>query len=121
MPKWATFYQAAMVPTHADVVRPEFDPRTEAYVVHHDSDSAWNVSTTLVLSLGSLTDDDPREMRPLGHAVDPEALDSHVRGGGADATLSFEFHHHSVTVRSDGRIEFAPLRDTDHRSPALRV
>lgn len=110
-----------MAPTNADGIRPEFDPGTGTYAVHHDSDSAWAASTTLVLALGSLTDDDPREMRPLDNTVDPEVLDGHVRSGDGDATLSFEFHDHRVTVRGDGRIEFDPLRETDHRPAALRV
>ena len=110
-----------MVSTHADVVHPEYDPRTETYAVYHDSDSAWDVTTTLVLSLSSLTDDEPREMGPLAHVVDPDVLTGHVRGGNEDATLAFEFHDHRVTVRGDGRIRFAPLRDTDHRSSAMWV
>jgi len=110
-----------MVSTHADAVHPSYDPRTETYEVHHDGDSALDVTTTLVLSLSSLTDDDPREMRPLAHTVDPDALDRHVRGADESATLSFEFHGYRVTVGSDGRIRFAPLRDSDHRVPAAQV
>lgn len=110
-----------LAPTHSDTVRPEFDPRTETYVVDHDCDSAWDVTTTLVYSLSSLTDVEPTEMRPLGYAVDPDGLDTHVRSGSEDATVSFEFHGHRVTVRGDGQIEFAPLQDVDDCSPAMRV
>lgn len=110
-----------LVLTPADTVRPEFDPRTGTYAVDHDRDSTWDATTTLVHSLSSLTDDDPREMRPLGYAVDPDAIDAHVRRGNEDATLSFEFHGHHVTVSGDGQIEFEPLQTTDESSAAMRV
>jgi|AntRauMinimDraft_4_1070384.scaffolds.fasta_scaffold00019_76 hypothetical protein len=111
-----------MISPDADAaVRPDFDPRTGTHTVDHDCDSAWDASMTLIHSLSSLTDDDPMEMRPLGYTVDPDVLDAHARSGNEDATLSFEFHGHRVTVRGDGQIEFAPLQDADDCSPAVRV
>jgi len=109
-----------MAPSCTNAVRPSFDPLTDTYTVRHDRDSAWDASTTLVLSLGSLTDDAPEEMPPLGHAVDLEVLDAHVRGGDEAATVSFEFHDYRVTVQGDGRIQFEPVHDTDHRAPTVR-
>ena len=105
-----------MSSTHTENVHPEFDPRTETYQVYHDSDSSWEASTTLVLSLSSLTDDAPQQMHPLSSVVDPDVLNGHVRSQNQDATLSFEFHDHRVTVRQDGRIQFDPLQDGEHYS-----
>lgn len=98
-----------MSATHATSVRPEFDPQTGCHRVHHDADSPWEASTTLVLSLCSVTDEDPTEMLPLDRAVDPEVLNRHVRGRERGAVLSFEFDGHRVAVRDDGRIEFSAV------------
>lgn len=98
-----------MSATRATTVRPEFDPQTGSHRVHHDADSPWEASTTLVLSLSAVTGEDPTEMVPLDRAVDPEVLNRHVRGRERGATMSFEFDDHRVTVRDDGRIEFTPL------------
>lgn len=92
-------------------VRPEFDPPSGTYRVDHDPDCPCTASTTVVLALASLTEADPLDMLPLHRAVDPDALEHHVCGRGRDARLSFEFHGHHVTVRSDGHIKFAPLDD----------
>lgn len=107
--------------TRTDAIRPEFDPERGTYEVYHDTDSSWEVSTTLVLSLSSLTDDDPRQMRSLNSVVDPDVLNGHVRGRNSGATLSFEFHDHRVTVQDDGHLELFPLRDDDYRSSGIRV
>lgn len=98
-----------MSATQATTVRPEFDPQTGSHRVHHDGDSPWEASTTLVLSLSAVTEDDPTEMVPLDRAVDPEVLNRHVRGRERGATLTFEFDGHRVTVRDDGRIEFSAM------------
>lgn len=103
-----------MSSTHTTDVRPQFDSGSGIYEVRHEADSAWEVSTTLVLALSSLTDATPREMRPLYRVVDPDVLHGHVDGQNADATLSFEFHEHHVTVRDDGLLTFRPLRDCEH-------
>lgn len=90
-------------------LRPEFDPESECHRVSHDADSEWEASTTLVLSLGSLTGQDPTDMLPLHRAVDPDVLNRHVRGHARGAELTFQFNGHDVTVHDDGRIEFSPL------------
>lgn len=89
------------------LVDPKFDPETGTHRVYHDSASTWEASTTLVLSLSSLTGEDPTNMLPLGRSVDPDVLNEHVRGEDHGATLTFEFHGHEVSVRDDGRIQFA--------------
>jgi len=60
-------------------------------------------------------------MEPIGYTVDPDTLDAHARSGNEDATLSFEFHDHRVTVKGDGQIEFEPLQATGDCSPAMQV
>ena len=87
------------------IVNPRFDPGSRTYRVHHNPDNPWALSTTLVLSLSSLTGDDPTEMCPLNRVVDPDVLESHVRGRNRGAHVSFDFHGYDVTVRDDGRIE----------------
>ena len=98
-----------MTVAYDDTIVPESDPYSEIYRVYHDADSPWKISTTLVLSLQSLTKDEPTEMRPLNRAVDPDVLECHVQGQNRGAELTFEFHGHRVTVRDDGRITFSPL------------
>ena len=91
-------------------VRPEFDPHSERYHVHHDTDSTWKASTTIVLAIKNLVSDDAR-MLPLTQAVDPDVLESHLQGRIRGAQLSFEFHGHEVTVRDDGDITITPLEE----------
>lgn len=90
-------------------VRPEFDAQSETYHVSHDADCSWEVSTTLILSLSSLTGDEPTQMLPLNRAVDPAELRSHIHGRDQGALLSFDFHGYHVTARDDGQITFTPL------------
>lgn len=97
-----------MTESYNGAVRPEYDPRSETYQVYHDTDSSWNVSTTIILSIRSLTEDEHRQMLPLNHAVDPDVLGRHVRGRDRGAQVSFSFLGYYVTVRDDGRIKFAP-------------
>lgn len=94
-------------------VRPAFDDSSETYTLSLDADSPGDAPSTLVLSICSVTGADPRALRPLSRAVDPDVLANHVRGGVRGATLSFEFHGHDVTVRDDGRVEFAPLDEPE--------
>lgn len=52
-------------------------------------------------------------MLPLNRAVDPEALECHVRERNRGSQLSFEFHGYRVTVRDDGQVCFSPLGDQE--------
>lgn len=96
-----------MSATRHPLVETEFDPETGTHRVYHDPRNTWEASTTVVLSISSLTGEDPTEMLPLGRSVDPDVLNEHVRGEDSGATLTFEFHGHEVSVRDDGRIQFA--------------
>lgn len=93
-------------------IRPEYDSRSGTYRVDYDPDSPRTACTTVVLTISSLTEVDPLDMLPLHSAVDPDALEQHVRGRDRTARLLFEFHGHHVTVHGDGRIEFVPIDDT---------
>lgn len=99
--------------TYDDAVHPEFDPQAESYQVYHDANSSWDVSTTLILSLSSLTGDGSTQMPPLHRAIDPDELQLHVRGRTNGAHVTFEFHGHEVTVHDDGLIEFTPLDEQE--------
>lgn len=90
-------------------VRPEFDPGSDRFQVYHDTGWSWTVTTTLVFSLSSVTTVAPTDMLPLNRAVDPDALDMHVRGRDRGAKLTFSFHGHRITVRDSGHITFSPL------------
>lgn len=98
-----------MLTTYENTVRPEFDTRSKTYRISYDPDRSTSVSTTLVLSLCSLTGDEPTQMRPLSRAVDPDVLESHVQSRDRGSDISFEFHDHQVTVQDDGQIEFTPI------------
>lgn len=98
---------------YENTVRPEPDPRSEVHRIYYDTDCSCPVSTILVLSISSLTGDEPTEMLPLNSAVDPDVLECHVQGRTRGADLSFEFHSYHVTARDDGRITFTPLDERD--------
>lgn len=91
----------------------EFDPDSGAYTVYHAPDSSWKVTTTVVHSISELTGYEPTQMLPLNRAVDPDVLESHVRGRDRGAQLSFEFHGYHVTVRDDGEIRLSPLEERE--------
>lgn len=101
-----------MSTSYDDTVRPEFDAQSGTYRFSYDTDSSTSVSTSLVLSLCSLTDDEPTQMRPLSRAVDPDVLESHVESRDRGSNLTFEFHGHRVTVQDGGQVEFSPI-DTE--------
>lgn len=92
-------------------VRPEVDDRSETDTPSLDGERPGDGRSTLVLSICSVTGAEPRQLSPLSRAVDPDALAGHVRGRERGATLSVEFHGHDVTVRDDGRLEFAPVNE----------
>lgn len=87
-------------------------PRGKAPVVAravHDWDRSQSVSGAVVSCLAEYLDADPRDLDPLEHAVDTDALDSlfaprandHPRCQGE---ITFPFQGYSVTVRAEGEI-----------------
>lgn len=92
-------------------IRPESDPGSDTTRVFHDPESPWNVTTTIILAVQSLTGDEPTGMLPLNRAVDPDMLENHLQGPDRSTQLTFEFHRHEVTVRDDGQVTFTPLEE----------
>ncbi len=100
-----------MSTTYQSSIRPELDPGSDIARVFHDPESSWNVSTTIVLAVQSLTGDEPTEMLPLNRAVDPDMLVDHLQGPDRSAQVTFEFHGYEVSVRDDGQVTFSPLEE----------
>ena len=98
-----------MAPTYEFTIRPRFDPDAGTYHLSHDLDASWPISTSIVLSLSSLTEDDPTEMPPLARAVDPDELQGHISGRSHGAELEFQWQGFRVTVRDDGETTFTPV------------
>lgn len=98
-----------MSTTYQSSIRPESDPGSDTARVFHDPESPWNVSTTIVLAIQSLTGEEPTGMLPLNRAVDPDMLENHLEGPDRDTQVTFEFHGYEVTVRDDGQVMFVPL------------
>lgn len=100
-----------MTPTSKHAIRPTFDSDTETYHMSHDADASWPISTSIVLSLSSLTEDDPTEMSPLVRAVDTDELQGHISGQSHRAEMNFQWHDFRVSVRDDGETTFTPVTD----------
>lgn len=83
----------------------------------HDWDGPDSVSATVVACLAEYLDVDARELEPLEHAVDTDALDAvfATRANGMQrrrGELSFPFEGYRITVRADGEVLVrAPPRD----------
>jgi len=77
-------------------------------------------SIAVPLAVGALTETPPTELAPMYDAagVDPDSLDDLFRptprGVERDATVSFDYRDHCVTVKSYGRIVVRP-GDTERR------
>ena len=98
-----------MTSTYEHAIRPTFDPDTETYHISHDAEMSWPITTSIVLSLSSLVDDEPTEMSPLTGAVDPDELQDHVSGRSHGTEMEFEWYGFRVTVRDDGETTFIPM------------
>ena len=75
--------------------------------------SSEDPTTAVVEAVAIAADREPTAIEPLYGAVDPDALDALVRSNGtaaegADATVSFPFAGHDVTVRGDGTVVVRP-------------
>lgn len=91
-------------PGAGDLIQAEFD---------------WSSTSpcAAVIELVAIASDcEPTAIEPLYESVDPDALDALVRSKGArsterDATVSFAFAGHDVTVRSTGVVAVRPVTD----------
>ena len=100
-----------MTSTYEQTIRPTFDPDTETYHISHDAETSWPISTSIVLSLSSLVDDEPTKMAPLTGTVDPDELQDHISGSSHGTEMEFEWYGFRVTVRDDGETTFIPITD----------
>lgn len=100
-----------MTSSYQHAIRPTFDPDTETYHMSHDTDTSWPISTSIVLSVSSLTEDDPTEMSPLARTVDPDKLQGHISGQSHGAEMEFVWYDYRVTVRDDGETTLTPVTD----------
>lgn len=94
----------------------EYDPETDTYRTVHDFSDDTSLTTTLVLMLEEIMDDDAT-LEVLYDVVDPDALDDIFRPRSAVTPyrrghVAFIVSDHQVTVFSDGVIVIEPL-DTD--------
>ena len=86
----------------------EFHTPSETYRTEFDF-VTQTASDAVVSAVASVHGCDPLELPPLFQSVDPDALDSVFarREGslpGTDATLTFEYADHAVTVNSYGTV-----------------
>ncbi len=83
--------------------------RTEKQIAHHDWTGDLPLTATVISAVAEATGDDPTEMDPLNHCVDPDALnklfeprqDGTPRHGGS---VTFDVNGRTVTVYSDGEV-----------------
>lgn len=102
-----------MATTYDTTVRPIRERETDTHHVHHNPDNSCKITTSLVLAVSSMTEDDPSEMLPLNRAIDPDVLESHIQGRERGTHLSFDFQGYHVAVRDDGQIELTPLDERE--------
>lgn len=79
----------------SEVFRTTFDRQTES------------VGMAVVSTVAAVSNTDPKEMEPLHHVIDTDALDA-VFHPGSHGRATFSYSGYEVTVRSDGEITVAP-------------
>jgi hypothetical protein len=83
--------------------------RATKHTAHHDWAGDIPLTATVISAVAEATEDDPTEMQPLNHCVDPDALDKLFsprqdgtpRHGGS---VTFDVNGRTVTVYSDGEV-----------------
>ena len=97
-------------PAHqaADPV-PEFDEENGCYERTFDTDE--QIVTDLVMTLASISDEEPESMPPLQESIDTTILERLLSHDNADsdARLSFTYYDFRVTVWNDGDTSIHPL------------
>lgn len=84
-------------------------PDSNQYSTRHDWESDRRIAITITEALADHAGVSPLELPPLYDSIDPEALDSLVRGpdaeGQAHVTFPVAGSEYHVTVHGDGGIE----------------
>lgn len=76
-------------------------------------DRADQVSLRLIEQIADVENRDPRDLPPLGQAIDLEALDTLIESGSSTLTVTFTVHGYDVIVTGNGSVvlDSAPDRD----------
>lgn len=79
-------------------------------------DSADRVSLRLIEQIADVEHCDPRDLPPLGQAIDLEALDTLIESGSSTLTVTFTVHGYEVIVTGNGSVvlDSAPDRDVSN-------
>lgn len=70
------------------------------------------VSIRVVNQLADAQGLDPKDLPPLTHTIDLEALDTLIDSVPSDATVSFSVDGYDVTVTGDGTVNLDSLPDS---------
>lgn len=75
-------------------------------------ESADRVSLRLIEQIADVEHRDPRDLPPLGQAIDLEALDTLIESGSSTLTVTFTVHGYDVIVTGNGSVvlDSAPAR-----------
>lgn len=71
-----------------------------------------SVSIRVVNQLADAQGLDPKDLPPLTHTIDLEALDTLIDSVPSDATVSFSVDGYDVTVTGDGTVNLDSLPDS---------
>lgn len=63
---------------------------------------------TIIEGVAASSGTEPMELPPLGHTIDPEAIEALVDGDGF-CDLAFTYYDHVVTVEGDGHVRVSSL------------
>lgn len=70
------------------------------------------VSIQIVKQLADVQGLDPRDLSPLTHTIDPEALDTLIESAASDPTVLFLVNGYDVTVTSNGIVSLDASTDS---------
>lgn len=80
--------------------------------VANASGTGDSVSIRVVDQLADAQGLDPKDLPPLTHTIDLEALDTLIDSVPSDATVSFSVDGYDVTVTGDGTVNLDSLPDS---------
>lgn len=86
----------------SDGTRPAGGTTTELELSFDPADD--RLSDVVVRAVAIATNSDPGRLSPLGHAVDPDALDAVFRPGGSVSAVEFSYGGYAVHVGATGTI-----------------
>lgn len=92
------------------------DPSIPEYRVHHDFESRYELSTTLVMALEEIADAEKPLAQALSSVIDPDCLNGlfrpvHHRTDREEGHVRFPIDEYEVTVHATGDIVIRPRTD----------